>query len=162
MTTKMKRVFALLLASACVVFGAGTVAYSAANPEAVADMLRQDLASKKSEMMGRALLLSREESDKFWPVYREYDRERAQLDGRAVNLINDYVKNYRTLDDAKAKELLETLFSVQEQRLSLLRKYATQLQATLPMRQVAGFVQVEFQLLRLLDVQRSVELPRMR
>lgn len=158
----MKRWMALLSASACLNLLAGSVAFGAANPEAVADMLRQDLASKKSEMMGRALLLTREESDAFWPMYREYERERTELDGRAVGLINDYVKNYRALDDPKAKELLEALFSLQEQRLTLLRKYATQLQTKLPMRQVAGFVQVEFQLLRLLDVQRQVELPRLR
>jgi hypothetical protein len=158
----MTKVAPSISVSACLVLLVASVAVGAANPEAIADMLRHDLASKKSEMMGRALLLSREESDAFWPMYREYERERTQLDGRAVGLINDYVKSYRTLDDTKAKELLETLFSLQEQRLTLLRKYATQLQTKLPMRQVAGFVQVEFQLLRLLDVQRSVELPRLR
>ncbi len=49
-----------------------------------------------------------------------------------------------------------------EQRLVLLRKYTTKLQGVLPMRQVAGFVQTEFQLLRLLDLQRTSSLPELR
>jgi hypothetical protein len=158
----MKRLMPWVAAWACLIALTGSVGFSATPPEVVADMLRQDLASKKTEMMSRALQLTRQEADAFWPAYREYERERTQLDGRAQDLINEYVKNYRSLDDVKAKELLDTLFDVQGRRLTLLRKYATHLQATLPMRQVAGFVQVEFQLLRLLDLQHSVELPRLR
>ena len=95
-------------------------------------------------MMSRAMLLSRAEAEAFWPVYREYEREREQLEGCTVRLIDDYMESYRTLEDAKAR--------------ALLRRYAEQLQAKLPARQVAGFVLTELQLLELLDRQRTADL----
>ncbi len=158
----MSRVLSLLAAAACVMLLGGTSAPGATNPDAIAKMLNTDIAAKKGDMMSRALLLSRAEADAFWPLYREYEREREELEGRTVGLIEDYMKNYRTLDDAKAQGLLDRLFELHEQRLVLLRKYTTKLQAVVPMRQVAGFVQTEFQLLRLLDLQRTSSLPELR
>ncbi len=158
----MSRLLVLLSALACVLLLAGTAALGATNPDAIAKMQNTDLAAKTGDMMSRALLLSRSEADAFWPVYREYEREREQLEARTVGLIEDYTKNYRTLDDAKAQDLLDRLFELHEQRLVLLRRYTTKLQTVLPMRQVAGFVQTEFQLLRLLDLQRTSSLPELR
>jgi len=68
------------------------------------------------------------------------------------------MESYRTLDDPKAQELLDQLFALYEQRLMLLRRYAAQLQARVPTRQIAGFVLTEFQLLRPLDLLRSADL----
>ncbi len=158
----MSRFLILLSAVACVMLLGGTAALGATNPDAIAKMLNTDLAAKKGDMMSRALLLSRAEADAFWPLYREYEREREQVEGRTVGLIEDYMKSYRTLDDGKAQALLDRLFELHEQRLVLLRSYAAKLQAVLPMRQVAGFVQTEFQLLRLLDLQRTSSLPELR
>ncbi len=75
-----------------------------------------------------------------------------------MRLIDDYMESYRTLDDVKARALLDRLFQLHEQRVALLRRYAEQLQAKLPARQVAGFVLTELQLLELLDRQRMADL----
>jgi hypothetical protein len=105
------------------------------------------------------LLLTRAEGEAFWPVYNEYQVELAQHTEQLQSLIKDYVQNYRTLDDAKAKELMDKSIELQEQRLSLLRKYAGNLAKVLPMKQVAKFYQVESQMLRLMDLQINTELP---
>jgi Spy/CpxP family protein refolding chaperone len=137
-------------------------AVAATSPGAVADVLESQVAVNRTEMMTRAVLLPRGESDAFWPLYREYERERNQLEGRARALLEDYLTSAQTIDDAAAQALLDQLFDLYEQRLTALRKYATALRAKLPARQAAGFVQTVFELLRLLDLQRDARLEFMR
>ena len=137
-------------------------AVAATSPKAIEDALEAQIAVNRTQMMTRAVLLPRGESDAFWPLYREYERERAQLEGRARVLLEDYVNSARTLDDASTQALLERLFALYEQRLMLLRKYATALREKLPMRQAVEFVQAEFELMRLLDLQRDARLDFMR
>jgi hypothetical protein len=130
-----------------------TAALAALAPDPVT--IQNDIAVKRGEMMSRALLLPRPEWDAFWPLYRQYEREREQLETRAAGLVEDYMKSYQKLDDAKAQELLDRLFELHGQRLVLLRGYAAQLQAKLPPHKAAGFVLTEFQLLHLLDQKRT-------
>jgi len=158
----MSRVLALLWVAVCVMALVVPSAVAATSPEEVARVLKSQIAVNRTEMMTRAALLPRAESEAFWPLYRGYEREREQLEQRARVLLEDYLKSAQTLDDAATQALLERLFELYEQRLTALRTYATALQARLPMRQAAEFVQTEFELMRLLDLQRDARLEFMR
>ena len=137
-------------------------AVAATSHEAIANVLETQVAVNRTDVMARAVLLSRAEADAFWPVYRNYERERERLEGEARALLDDYLTNAQTLDDATVQAMLDRLFALYEQRLASLRTYATALQAKLPIRHAAGFVQREFELLRLLDLQRDARFGRMR
>lgn len=145
-------------ALALVVSGAA----AATSHEAIADVLETHVAVNRTDVMARAVLLPRAEADAFWPVYRNYERERERLEGEARALLDDYLTNAQTLDDATVQAMLDRLFALYEQRLGLVRTYATALQARLPIRHAAAFVQREFELLRLMDFQRDERLGRMR
>jgi len=137
-------------------------AAAATSHEAIADVLETHVAVNRTDVMARAVLLPRAEADAFWPLYRNYERERERLEGEARALLDDYLTNAQTLDDATVQAMLDRLFVLYEQRLGLLRTYATALQASLPIRHAAAFVQREFELLRLMDLQRDERLGRMR
>ncbi len=153
MERAMRRVAVLLAVAICAAALTAPAALAALAPDP--QTIQNDIAVKRGEMMSRALLLPRAEWDAFWPLNRDYERERTQLDARATGLVEDYMKSYQTLGDAKAQELLHRLFELHEQRLALLHRYAAQLQAKLPAPKAAGFVLTEFQLLHLLDYQRT-------
>jgi hypothetical protein len=131
---------------------------AAVSPETVAKMLETQVAVNRTQMLERAVQLPRAEADAFWPLYRNYERERERLEGEARALLDDYLTRAQTLDDATAQALLDRLFDLYAQRLAALRTYATGLQAQLPIRQAAGFVQTELELMRLLDLQRDARL----
>ncbi len=130
--------------------------------DALARYLRTDIAAKKTEVMTSALLLTPEQEKAFWPVYQEFQRELAQFSDSRQTLIKDYVQAYKTLDDAKAKDLMERAFELNEKRFALLRKYAAEMQRNIPIKEVVKFVQVEAQLHRLMDLQINMELPQLR
>jgi hypothetical protein len=155
----MKRSLGVAFVLACVIVLTIGIASAQDRADAMARLLRTDLASKKTEMMSKALLLSSAEGAKFWPVYNEYQAEMGRFNDERQALIKNYVQNFRTLDDAKAKELTDKSLELQERRLSLLRKYVGDMEKVLPMKQVAKFFQVESQMLRLMDLQINTELP---
>jgi len=155
----MKRVVGAAIVLGCVLALTIGLAWAQDRAEVMGRLLKTDLASKKTDMMSKALLLSPAEGAAFWPVYNEYQAELAQFNEQIQALIKDYVQNYRTLDDAKAKELMDKSIELQEHRLSLLRKYVGNMEKVLPLKQVARFYQVETQMLRLMDLQINTELP---
>lgn len=158
----MKWVSAALVSLAGVALLGGTLAPAQDRAELLARYLRTDIAAKRTHVMSSALLLSADEEKAFWPVYKQYQQELAQFTDAREALIRDYVKEYRTLSDAKAKELMASSFELQEQRLKFLRKYAEEMQKSLPVKQVVKFVQVEAQIHRLTDLQINMELPQLR
>src|SRR5574341_1819427 len=143
---QMKRVLAALLLLAGIVALIGTMAPAQDRAELFARYLRTDIAAKKTQVMSTAWLLSPQEEKAFWPAYQEYQQELAKFTDARQALVQQYVKEYKILDDAKAKELMDRVFELQEWRLSLLRRYATEMQKNLPVKQVAKFVQVEAQI----------------
>jgi hypothetical protein len=154
----MRRVLAFLWVLVGVLALGVPDAGAAASPETVAKMLETQVAVNRTHMLERAVQLPRAEADAFWPLYRDYERERERLEGEAQALLDDYLTRAKTLDDATAQALLDRLFDLYAQRLAALRTYATGLQTRLPIRQAAGFVQTEIELMRLLDLQRDARL----
>ncbi len=157
----MKPVFGTVLLLSGVVMLAGTIALAQDREDVLANYLRVDIAAKKTQVMASGLLLSAPEEKGFMAVYQQYHVELAQLTDARQAFIKQYVKEYKTLNDAQAKELMDRVFELQEQRLSLLRKYATELQKNLPMTLVAKFVQMEMQLQRLMDLKVNMDLPQL-
>ncbi len=121
-----------------------------------------DVASKRSEVMTKAVLMNEAERRVFWPVYDAYQRELVRSSRERDALLKEYVKDAGNLDDARANVLMVRAFDLQEKRVALLKKYAEELQKQLPGKLVLKFVQVELQLQHLTDLQVAGQLPDIR
>ncbi len=87
------------------------------------------------------LELSAEESEKFWPIYREYltkerelSREKRQL-GRKTNSA--------TMSDADADKHLQAMFEAEEKLIALKREYYGKLKTAISSHKVLQLPQVE-------------------
>jgi hypothetical protein len=95
----------------------------------------------------------------FWPVYREYETELSKIgDARMAN-VKDYAANYESMTDAKAKELVNNAFSLNEQRSKLLKKYFGKVEKATSTRLAARWAQCEMALNAIVDAQVATELP---
>jgi polyhydroxyalkanoate synthesis regulator phasin len=83
------------------------------------------------------------ESDKFWPVYRDYRNEIARVSDQRVELIEKFVKQAGTMSDEQSEKLLHQWFSLREQQISVQKKYAEKFRQTLPGAKVVRFYQTE-------------------
>ncbi|HMK39585.1 MAG TPA: hypothetical protein VK569_09605 [Bacteroidota bacterium] len=121
--------------------------------------LRADMSADKTALMTAAMNLSGDASNKFWPVYREYDHELAKLGDRRVALIKEYAAGFDSLTDAKATSIMKGFFRNHHDRLSLLEKYYGKMEEAVGAVTAARFVQVENQIQSYVELQIASNLP---
>jgi len=122
-------------------------------------LLRSDLRANKAELIGRALALPDSQAQVFWPMYREYEAETAKLWDQRVQLIKDYVAAYDSLSDAKARELTQRAFAIDEQRVKLNKSTFKKFAKKLPAKTVAHFFQLDGFLNRVMELKVVAALP---
>jgi hypothetical protein len=122
-------------------------------------LLRSDVRKQKTQIMGAVLELSPEEAAKFWPIYNQYDSELTKLNDLRVANIQEYARYYDKMTDSKADELIRKAFDYRQQRSALLAKYYGRVKESLGSIQAARFVQIEDQLLMIIDLQITSDLP---
>jgi len=129
------------------------------NLKAYIKLLRQDVRSEKSLVMSEVMQLDPDQAAKFWPIYRDYDAELTKINDLRVANIEDYAKSYNQMTDAKADELIRNALTYQKQRTELLDKYYERVKQEMGAITAARFVQVEYQLLLVIDLQIASSLP---
>jgi hypothetical protein len=106
-------------------------------------LTRADVQARRQEIIGAMMELSPQESDKFWPVYREYRGEIEKIGDERVKFIEQFAKSSATMSDEQSKQLLDQWFKLRGKQLDIQKKYAGKFRKVLPGAKVARFYQVE-------------------
>ena len=97
--------------------------------------------------------------DAFWHTYYPYEGELKKINDERIQLIRDYQFNYDKMDDNIANNLAERALAIHKKRLDLLGKYYEEMKkATSPLI-AARFLQVEYQINLLMDVEIASKTP---
>jgi len=94
-----------------------------------------------------------EESEVFWPLYREFDFENAKIGDETLKLIKDYAANYENITDEKAVELMNTSFNLKNKKLDLKRNYLKKFGRAVKVMQVMNQIEL------IIDIQVASQLP---
>ena len=135
------------------------VAPAALAQDQYVELLRQDLRTEKVAVVTEAMMLTAEQSDAFWPIYREYDNELTGIWDERIALIKDYAANYQSMDDAKADEIATKAMKLGEKRLKLRSSYYKKMKKELGAVVAGRFWQVDGVIQNLVDLQVMAELP---
>jgi len=82
-------------------------------------------------------------ADQFWTLYDAYEAERKELGKTRLELLENYAKNYLTLDEAKTDELVKQM-DVQKKNLDkLIFKYYKKMSSAVGTKPAAQFYQME-------------------
>jgi hypothetical protein len=107
------------------------------------DSVRDALKAQKRAFIAVNMQLTDAEDAKFWPVYDSYQKDMETMNQKIGDLILDYAKNYETLTDLKADELLKKNLSLENEILQLKKSYLPKFKAVLPAKKVARYYQLE-------------------
>jgi hypothetical protein len=129
------------------------------NTQEYIKLLRENVRSEKSRLVGQVMQLDGDDSVKFWPIYQEYDAELAKVNDMRVANIHEYAQSYTQMTDDKADQLVHNAMEYQKLRGELLAKYYGKMKDAVGAINAARFVQVEHQLLLIIDLQVDSELP---
>jgi hypothetical protein len=127
--------------------------------ESYIELLRSDLRTQKAALIASNMYFTRDEAAAFWPVYRDYEFELSKANDGRIAVLRDYVRDYQSMDDAKAADLTQRWFDAENQRMRLRQRYFDRFSEVLPGKTVARFYQVERRIDLLIDVQVASELP---
>jgi len=122
-------------------------------------LLRQDLRSKKKQLIAANLKLSDTEAEKFWPVYDQYTADLTKLGDQKYALIKEYAQGYGKLTNDQALSLINRSLALDGQLVQLRIKYVPIFNKVLPGTKVATFFQMDRRISTLLDLQLASEIP---
>ncbi|UCG71477.1 MAG: hypothetical protein JSV45_09380 [Chromatiales bacterium] len=109
----------------------------------VMEVMRSQIATKRQALVAENLQLTEAESEKFWPVYRDFQYDRAPLTDRRLENIKAFRDNYETMTDEQARAIVDAVVKYEEDMLKLQRKYIREFRKVLPERKVMRYLQIE-------------------
>ena len=167
MNTKL---FALLIvAGAC--FGSGPHTFAQASSSAPStatspsgidqdiQFLRQDIRSKKKQLIAANLLLTDVEATKFWPVYDQFTNDLVKINNEKYAVIKEYADARGTMTDEEGLRLINRALAVEEQVAQLRTKYVPLFNKVVSGKTVATFFQIERRVQAMIDLQLSSQIP---
>ena len=123
------------------------------------EAMRKDARAGKSDILGKTMKLDSQQAAAFWPIYKQYEAELATVNNDRVAIIQDLAEHFDTLDDAKAKALLDRSVAYEEKKFALMKKYKDEMLKVLPAKTVARFLQVDSRLNKLAELAVASEIP---
>ena len=107
------------------------------------ELTRTEVQSRRQEIVKELMELTPQESEAFWPIYREYQVDAAKLGDQRVALIETYFANAANLSEEQADDLLDDAFKLRKNQLDLQKKYVGKYRKVLPAVKVARLYQIE-------------------
>jgi hypothetical protein len=99
----------------------------------------------KRLLVAENMFLTESEAKAFWPIYDAYQQDLDRIYDRISKVIVEYVRAYtdNVLTDAQARALTDQVLDIDEAEASIARTYAVKLDAILPGKKVARYLQIE-------------------
>ena len=123
------------------------------------ELLMASQRMDKREMLKNALDLTPEQSDRFWPLYYEYQAQLIPIYDRKFALIERYADEYPNLTERQADHLVRESLSAKKSQIELLEKYYVRVSKALSKNIAARFVQLESAWNGAFDVKLQSKLP---
>jgi hypothetical protein len=122
-------------------------------------LLRQDIRSKKKQLVAANLNLTETEATKFWPVYEQYTAGLAKINDERVTVIKEYADSWGKMSDNQALSLTNRASAVEKNVADLRIRYVPIFSKVIPGTKVATFFQIDHRIQGLIDIQLASQLP---
>lgn len=149
----MKNLITLIIA---LVFTLGATAQTA---QEYFEIERDALKMEKKAMIKRAIFLTSEESEVFWPFYDEYNEKLGEIRMELYQLIIDYTNNMNTLSGKDAETMWKRKLENDEKTLKLNKKYFRKLLNLLDGSKAVRYFQAESKIQTMVDAHIAAEVP---
>ena len=125
-------------------------------------LMRSDVQADKNQIIADTMQFTDAESAAFWPVYRDYVRDQQVIGDERLQVIKDYARDYDTLDDTKARDLVQRMINVEDKTLNLREDYWPKFMKALGAKRAAKFYQVDNRLTLIVNLQLTNVIPLIR
>jgi len=140
--------------------GAPMPAADASNTTAALAKYRDDMQASRADIMAKGLTLSADEASKFWPLFKDYQKEQNVIIDAQIEAVKKYSEHYQTLNATDAVAYVKSLLD-RDQKMDALRvKWLTKFQSGgISGGTAARAIQLDRRLSQLAQAQLSSEIP---
>jgi len=119
-----------------------TIAFGQKHPQQGKRPIKEKIKAMKISYITTQLDLSSEESQKFWPVYNEFQ---AKMDAsrKAIRKMHKKEASIDEMTDAEVEEMITTIDNSRQKELDTHKEYQVKFKAILPIRKVAKLYKAE-------------------
>jgi Spy/CpxP family protein refolding chaperone len=152
----------LIVIAALLVGGTVASAQSASEMQVLEQyiqMVKGDLTAKRDSAMSTLLELDKEESAKFWPLLKQYDKESKALRKKRRAMLEEFLGVYDKLTPAKAEELANVAFELDNERNALRKKYFKKISGEISAVVAVQFLQLQSQFETMGDMKLAAAMP---
>ena len=132
---------------------------SAQSTETIIELLRSDIQANKKAVVATSMELTSEQSEKFWPIYNEFQLEVSKLGDKRIAILKKYAENYENFTNEVADKLMGKSFDLEKDALSLNKKYYKKVKEVLDAKHAGRFIQLISRMNMLIDIQLAAEIP---
>jgi hypothetical protein len=122
-------------------------------------LLRQDLRSKRRQLIAANLKLTDTEATKFWPVYDQYVTELIVINDKKFGLIQEYADNWGKLTNDRSLLFIRNWLDMDIATAQLRQKYVPMVAKVLDGTKAATFFQLDRRIAMMMEVQVSSQMP---
>jgi hypothetical protein len=108
-------------------------------------ILLDKIKADKKVVVAANLELTEPEKMTFWPIYDAYQKDLQGINERMGRTIKSYADAYnsKSLTNEQAKKLTDDALAIEADEAKLRSSYAAKLNAVLPAKTVARYIQIE-------------------
>ena len=127
------------------VFAVASPAAAQDKPPDTMQILREKIKADKKLLVATNMELTESEAKGFWPIYDAYQKDLGAINLRIAGLVERYADDVRgkSLSDAGARKLIAESVAIETAEADLRVSYAKKLEAVLPAKKVARYLQIE-------------------
>ncbi|MES2798854.1 MAG: hypothetical protein V4638_02455 [Bacteroidota bacterium] len=104
---------------------------------------REKIDSLKQVYINTELELTKEQQDKFWPVYDEMHKKMKEAGRKKVEAAKDLKANIETLKEAEIKAKVDIIQAAEQEKLNLKKEYSTKIANVITYKKAVQLVGVE-------------------
>ncbi len=122
-----------------------------AQDRSTAEVALAAMSTQRKAMVADNMRLTPSEEKEFWPIYNQYLRDHERLSNRLRDIVERLAREFDTLDDETASEILESYHEFRKDRLELRWKTAKKLAKKIGAKRSGRFYQIENKIDMLMD-----------
>ena len=123
------------------------------------NLLRQDLRSKRKQLVAANLKLTDTEASRFWPIYDEYGKELTAINDKKFGLIQEYADNWGKLTNDQSLLFIRQWLDMDIATAQFRQKYVPIVAKVLDGQKTATFFQLDRRIAMMLELQVSSQMP---
>ena len=117
----------------------------------VIELVKTQIAGQRQALVAENMMLTGEESEVFWPLYREYQGQRNTMSDRRIALLRKFRDNFDGMNDEQSSEILDDWMKFEDDIQKLRKKYIKTFEKAIGGRTSLRFFQLENKLDTIID-----------